>query len=45
VEVMDKDESINRVWLRTYCTNQNGQLVVDGEAVMMPRIDAAEKTA
>jgi 3-hydroxybutyryl-CoA dehydratase len=45
VEVMDKDESINRVWLRTYCTNQNGQLVVDGEAVMMPRIDVAEKTA
>lgn len=36
VEVTKKDEAKNRVWLRTYCTNQNGELVVDGEAVMMP---------
>lgn len=36
VEVTQKDEAKNRVWLRTYCTNQRGELVVDGEAVMMP---------
>ena len=36
VEVTKKDEAKNRVWLRTYCTNQKDELVVDGEAVMMP---------
>jgi 3-hydroxybutyryl-CoA dehydratase len=38
VEVTKKDEAKNRVWLRTYCTDQRGELVVDGEAVMMPRV-------
>lgn len=36
VEVTKKDEIKNRVWLRTYCTNQKGELVVDGQAIMMP---------
>ena len=36
VEVTKKDEARNRVWLRTYCTNQRGEIVVDGEAKMMP---------
>jgi len=37
VEVIRKDEDKNRVWLRTYCTNQRQEVVVDGEALMMPR--------
>ena len=36
VEVTKKDEAKNRVFLRTYCTNQRNDLVVDGEAIMMP---------
>ena len=36
VEVVKKDEAKNRVWLRTYCTNQRGELVLDGEVVMRP---------
>lgn len=36
VEVKQKDETKNRVWLHTFCTNQNGDIVVDGEAIMMP---------
>ncbi|PKM77919.1 MAG: enoyl-CoA hydratase [Firmicutes bacterium HGW-Firmicutes-15] len=36
VEVTKKDEAKNRVWLRTYCTNQRDEVVVDGEAIMMP---------
>lgn len=36
VEVTEKDEAKNRVWLHTYCTNQNNDVVVDGEAIMMP---------
>ena len=36
VEVTKKDESQNRVWLHTYCCNQRGEIVVDGEAKMMP---------
>ena len=36
VEVTKKDEERNRVWLHTFCTNQKNELVVDGEAVMMP---------
>jgi len=36
VEVKEKDEAKNRVWLHTYCTNQNNDVVVDGEAIMMP---------
>lgn len=36
VEVVRKDEARNRVWLRTYCTNQHGELVMDGEAEVRP---------
>jgi len=36
VEVTKKDEAKNRVWLRTYCTNQRDEIVVEGEAIMMP---------
>lgn len=36
VEVIKKDEAKNRVWLRTFCTNQREELVVEGEAIMMP---------
>lgn len=36
VEVTQKDETKNRVWLHTFCTNQNSEIVVDGEAIMMP---------
>ncbi len=36
VEVTKKDEERNRVWLHTYCKNQRHELVVDGEAIMMP---------
>ncbi|NLN88158.1 MAG: MaoC family dehydratase [Syntrophomonadaceae bacterium] len=36
VEVTKKDEERNRVWLHTYCKNQKQELVVDGEAIMMP---------
>ncbi len=37
VEVIQKDEKKNRVWLHTYCINQKNEIVVDGEAIMMPR--------
>lgn len=37
VEVIKKDEVKNRIWLRTICTNQKGDLVLEGEAIMMPR--------
>ena len=37
VEVSKKDEDKNRVWFRTYCVNQNQELVIDGESLMMPR--------
>ncbi|MEA4926464.1 MAG: MaoC family dehydratase [Syntrophomonadaceae bacterium] len=40
VEVTRKDEAKNRVWLRTYCTNQRQEVVVDGEALMMPKKSA-----
>jgi len=36
VEVTKKDEEKNRVWLHTYTINQDGDLVADGEALMMP---------
>ncbi len=45
VEVTNKDEALNRVWLRTYCSNQNNEMVIDGEAVMMPNKEDEEKTA
>lgn len=34
VKVVKKDEAQNRVWLNTCCTNQKGELVLDGEVVM-----------
>jgi 3-hydroxybutyryl-CoA dehydratase len=36
VEVVKKDEAKNRVWLHTFTTNQNGDVISDGEAIMMP---------
>ncbi|MEN6349992.1 MAG: MaoC family dehydratase [Syntrophomonas sp.] len=36
VEVTKKDEAKNRVWLHTFTTNQSGEVVADGEAIMMP---------
>lgn len=36
VEVTSKDEASNRVWLRTTCCNQRGELVLDGEAEVRP---------
>jgi 3-hydroxybutyryl-CoA dehydratase len=36
VEVTKKDEEKNKVWLRTYCTNQDGKIVVEGEATILP---------
>jgi 3-hydroxybutyryl-CoA dehydratase len=36
VEVTKKDDARNRVWLHTWCTNQHGDIVVEGEAKMMP---------
>ncbi|MBI6871117.1 MaoC family dehydratase [Clostridium aciditolerans] len=36
VEVIEMNVEKNRVKLRTVCTNQNGKVVVDGEALVMP---------
>ncbi|WP_130864018.1 hotdog family protein [Bacilliculturomica massiliensis] len=36
VEVVGKDEKKNRVTLKTACLNQEGIVVVDGEATMVP---------
>lgn len=36
VEVIEKLEEKNRVRLRTVCRNQSGQVVIDGEALVMP---------
>jgi 3-hydroxybutyryl-CoA dehydratase len=36
VEVIEKLEEKNRVRLRTVCRNQSGQVVIDGEALIMP---------
>ncbi|HQM92018.1 MAG TPA: MaoC family dehydratase, partial [Syntrophales bacterium] len=36
VEVREKLAEKNRVKLRTTCVNQDGTLLVDGEAVIMP---------
>ncbi|MBP9021184.1 MAG: MaoC family dehydratase [Syntrophobacterales bacterium] len=35
-EVLDRDVAKNRLRLKTTCTNQDGVVVVDGEAVVMP---------
>lgn len=36
VEVIEINESRNRVTLKTTATNQNGEVVITGEAVVMP---------
>ncbi len=36
VEVIEKIEEKNRLILRTTCTNQHGELVIDGKAMVMP---------
>ena len=36
VEIIGKDEIKNRVRLRTYCKNQDGEIVIDGKAEVMP---------
>lgn len=36
VEVTDVNQEKNRVTLKTYCTNQNNDTVMDGEALMSP---------
>lgn len=35
-EAIKVDNEKNRVTLRTYCVNQNGDVVLDGEALMSP---------
>ena len=35
-EVVEKLEERNRVRLRTVCRNQSGQVVIEGEALIMP---------
>ncbi|MFX1516500.1 MAG: MaoC family dehydratase [Promethearchaeota archaeon] len=36
VEVINKDDEQERIILRTFCTNQHNELVVDGKATVMP---------
>lgn len=36
VEVLEKIEEKNRLILRTTCTNQHGEIVIDGKATVMP---------
>lgn len=45
VMVTKLDKERNRVWLRTFVTNQRGELVVDGEAKMMPVTSEAREAA
>ncbi|MDR3588931.1 MAG: MaoC family dehydratase [Negativicutes bacterium] len=35
-EVVDRNPERNRVTLKTTCVNQDGKIVIDGEAVLMP---------
>jgi len=35
-EVIEKNEEKNRIILKTTCTNQEGKVVLDGEATIMP---------
>jgi len=35
-EVIDRNVDRNRITLKTTCTNQDGKVVLDGEAVVMP---------
>ncbi len=36
VEVVERFEEKNRLILRTTCTNQHGEIVIDGKAMVMP---------
>lgn len=36
VEVIDKDDEKERITLKTTCTNQHKEMVVDGKALVMP---------
>lgn len=36
VEVVERIEEKNRLILRTTCTNQHGEIVIDGKAMVMP---------
>lgn len=36
VEVLERIEEKNRLILRTYCYNQNDEIVIDGKATVMP---------
>lgn len=36
VEVLEVNTEKNRIICRTYCENQNGKLIVDGKATVMP---------
>lgn len=36
VEVIERNEEKNRIKLKTVCTNQNGDVVLSGEAMVMP---------
>ncbi|SDD86360.1 MaoC family dehydratase [Sporomusa acidovorans] len=35
-EIIDRNVEKNRITLKTTCTNQNGKIVLDGEAIVMP---------
>ncbi len=37
-EVVEMDHEKNRIVLRTTCTNQNGDIVLDGKATVMPPV-------
>lgn len=37
VEIIEKIPERNRIRLRTVCRNQDGTVVIDGEAVVLPR--------
>jgi 3-hydroxybutyryl-CoA dehydratase len=39
VEIIEKREEKKRIRVRTWCTNQSGETVLDGEAVLMPPKD------
>jgi len=39
VELIEKIPEKNRVRLKTTCRNQNGTVVIDGEAIALPRRD------
>ena len=36
VKVIDKDEEKNKLYLETICKNEKDNLIIDGEAVIMP---------